>query len=57
LLRYRERVIDLNNSVAFGSRALQLAGGLHISDHRLATFIHMHMFDADSLRVAVPQAA
>jgi hypothetical protein len=24
--------------------------GVHISDQRLATLIHMHMFDADSLR-------
>jgi citrate lyase beta subunit len=30
--------------------------GLHISDHRLAAFIHMHMLDADDLRAAVSQA-
>jgi hypothetical protein len=28
----------------------------HVSDDGLATLIHMHMFDADSLRTAVPQA-
>jgi hypothetical protein len=27
----------------------------HISDHRLAALIHMHMLDPDSLRIAVPQ--
>ena len=28
----------------------------HVSDDGLATLIHMHMFDADGLRSAVPQA-
>jgi hypothetical protein len=28
----------------------------HISDHRLATLIHMHMFDAEGLRAAMAQA-
>ena len=31
---------------------LQLAGGLHISDHHLAALIHMHMLDPDDLRAA-----
>jgi hypothetical protein len=30
---------------------------LHVSDDGLATLVHVHMFDPDSLRAAVPQAA
>jgi hypothetical protein len=30
---------------------------LHVSDDGLATLIHVHMLDPDSLRAAVPQAA
>jgi hypothetical protein len=30
---------------------------LHVSDDGLAILVHMHMFDPDSLRAAVPQAA
>ena len=29
---------------------------VHITDHRLAALIHMHMLDPDGLRAAVPQA-
>jgi hypothetical protein len=36
--------------------SVRVRSGLHISDHRLAALVHMHMLDADDLRAAVSQA-
>ena len=38
-----------------GPLSARSRNGVHISDHRLTALIHMHMLDADSLRIAVPQ--
>ena len=39
-----------------GRLSARSRNGVHISDHRLAPLIHMHMLDPDDLRVAVPEA-
>jgi hypothetical protein len=39
-----------------GRLSARSRNGVHISDHRLAALIHMHMLDADGLRATVPQA-
>ena len=46
----------LRHRAAFWGLSARFGNGVHISDHRLAALIHMHMLDADGLRATVPQA-
>ena len=58
--RLRAAMAQISSTYAvLQSRELQnhdLAFAVHIPDHRLAALIHMHMLDADSLRIALPEA-
>ena len=55
IARATSRPISAIRQSILGVYRARSRNGVHISDHRLTALIHMHMLDADSLRIAVPQ--